>query len=212
MRHTGIPAALTGVTVVAAAFGAGAQTTGSPGIVKKPASVLGNATFTYVSTPSLRKQVLDSYLAQVGKKSPERAKMLAADFSRNDADKVYQSLIANTGLRNYDVADALTAYNLTGWIIANNIKTLPPRSQIIAARRQTAAVLAKNPSMANGANWGKTGEQFKLLTVTLHFGLESARRSGDTQAYANEIANLFAETGPNPRTLALTDAGFVRKQ
>ena len=58
---------------------------------------------------------------------------------------------------------------------------------------------------------GKTGEQLKLLTVTLHFGLLSARRSGDAKAYSDDIAALFAETGPNPRTLALTNAGFVRK-
>jgi hypothetical protein len=54
-----------------------------------------------------------------------------------------------------------------------------------AARRQTVAILAKNPGMANPTARGKAGEEFKLLTVTLHFGLLSARRSGDTKAYTD---------------------------
>lgn len=218
MRHTSMLAALTGLTVLAASSGANAQRViRIPHIVNQkppataPAPTGSNAAFTYVGTPSLRKQALDSYLTRVGSKNPSRAKMLSEDFARNDANTLYQSLIRNTGLQNYDVADALTAYNLTGWIIANNIKILPSRSLILAARRQTAAALAKNPSMANYAARGKAGEEFKLLTVTLHFGLIAARRSGDTKAYADEIASLFAETGPNPRTLILTNAGFVRK-
>jgi hypothetical protein len=65
--------------------------------------------------------------------------------------------------------------------------------------------------MANAAARGRAG-MFKLLTTTLHFGLLSARRSGHTREYADEGASLLAESGPNPRTLALTDAGFVRKR
>jgi hypothetical protein len=217
--NTAILAALTGLTVLAASSPAGAQTTiRIPRINnQKPPSAPpstpspGNATFAYVSTPSLRKQALESYLARIAQKSPNRAKMLAADFSRTDADRFYQRLILNTGLKNYDVADALTAYQLTGWIIANGVKTMPPRSQILAARRQTAAILAKNPGMANPTARGKAGEEFKLMTVTLHFGLLAARRTGDTKAYANQIAALFSETGPNPRVLTLTNAGFARK-
>jgi hypothetical protein len=215
MKHTTI-LILAGMTALVTSSGVVAQTViRIPRIVssspKPPSAPSGSATFAYVGTPSLRKQVLESYLSRVAKKSPSRAKMLAADFARNDANTLYQSLIANTGLHNYDVADALTAYNLTGYIIANGIKTLPPQSHIRAARRQTAAILAKNPSLASPTARGKAGEEFKLLTVTLHFGLLSARRSGDTKAYADEIAALFAETGPNPRTLTLTNAGFARK-
>lgn len=160
MKQISIRSVLTGLTVLAASYGVGAQTViRVPRIVNQPpkqTSTPQSATFAYVGTPSLRKQALESYLARVGSKNPSRAKMLSADFARNDADKFYQSLIANTGLQNYDVADALTAYNLTGWIIANGVKTLPPRSQIIAARRQTAAILAKDPRMASFTVRGKT--------------------------------------------------------
>lgn len=217
MKHIAILAVLAGLNVLAVASCAEAQTViRIPRIVNQKqqpiARTPSTATFAYVSTPSLRKQVLDSYLARIGSKNPSRAKMLAADFARTDADKMYQRLILNTGLQNYDVADILTAYNLTGWIIANNIKTMPPRSQILVARQQAAASLTKNPNMANSSARGKAGEDFKLMIVTLHFGLLSARRSGDTKAYADEVAALFAETGPNPRTLALSNAGFVRKR
>ena len=215
MRHTHILAVLAGLTVLAAPSPSNAQTViRIPRInnQKPPSATPATTTFAYVGTPSLRKQALESYLARIARKSPSRAKMLSADFARNDADKFYQRLIANTGLQNYDVADALTAYQLTGWIIANGIKTLPPRSQILAARRQTAAILARNASMANSTARGKAGEEFKLMTVTLHFGLLAARRSGNTKAYADEVAALFAETGPNPRTLSLTSAGFVPKR
>ncbi|MES2463473.1 MAG: hypothetical protein V4671_23110, partial [Armatimonadota bacterium] len=190
MRQTAI---LTTLITAAAACTVSAQTTiqiprivnqRQPSTAAKPSANLGNAAFSYVGTPSLRRQALESYLARIARKSPSRAKMLSADFARNDADKLYQSLIANTGLQNYDVADALTAYNLTGWIIANGVKTVPPRSQIVAARRQTAIILAKNPTMANAGTRGRAGEEFKLMTVTLHFGLLSARRSGDSKAYA----------------------------
>lgn len=217
MKHVAIGAVLVGLSAFVLPSAVGAQTViRIPRIVnqtpKPPATTARIATFAYVGTPSLRKQALESYLTRIGSKNPGRAKMLSADFARNDADKLYQSLIANTGLQNYDVADALTAYNLTGWIIANGIKTVPPRSQVLAARRQTAAILAKDPRMANLTVRGKTGEEFKLLVVTLHFGLLSARSSGDTKAYSDEVAALFAETGPNPRTLALSDTGFVRKR
>jgi hypothetical protein len=212
-------AVLTAIYALSASSAARAQTTVRiPRINNQapapppPVPASGNAAFAYVSTPSLRRQALESYLARIARKNPGRAKMLAADFSRTDADKFYQRLILNTGLKNYDVADALTAYQLTGWIIANNVKTMPPRSRILAARRQTAAILAKDPGMTNSAARGKAGEEFKLLTVTLHFGLLSARRSGHTKAYADEIAALFDETGPNPRSLTLTDTGFAARR
>lgn len=215
MRHTLILPTLAGLTAIGVSSGANAQTViRIPHISnqKPPATASSSTTFAYVSTPSLRKQVLESYLARIARKNPNRAKMLAADFARNDYDKFYQSLIAKTGLQNYDVVDALTAYNMTGWIIANDIKILPTRAHFLAARRQTAAILAKNPSMADSAARGRAGEEFKLLTVTLHFGLLAARRSGDTKAYADEIAALFAETGPNPRTLILSNTGLVRNR
>jgi hypothetical protein len=227
MKHTAILTALAGLTIFAASSGANAQTVVRiPRINNqqtpaqtKPATTPntpdpGNAAFSYLGTPSMRKQVQDAYLSRIGQKNPSRAKMLASDFARTDPDKFYQRLIQNTGLRNYDVADALTAYQLTGYIIANNIKTMPPQSQIRAARQQTARVLAKNPRMNDSAARGKAGEEFKLMTVTLHYGLLAARRSGDvkdTKAYSDEIATLFAETGPNPRTLVLTNSGFARK-
>jgi len=217
MKLEKFAAALTALTVVVVSSAAGAQTVVRiPRITNQkqaaPPTRTGNASFTYVGTPTLRKQAMESYLARVGKNKPERAQMLAADFARTDPNAFYQGLISKTGLSNYDVADAMTAYNLTGWIIANNVKTLPPRSQILAVRRQVAASLASNPRLANRANWGPVGEDFKLMTVTLNLGLLSARRSGDTKAYSDEIATLFAETGPNPRSLVLTNAGLGPKR
>ena len=71
------------------------------------------------------------------------------------------------------------------------------------------AALASDPRFSSPVARAKLGEEFKILFVTLHSGLQSAQREGKMQAYSNSIAQMIrAQSGRDPRARTLTDRGF----
>lgn len=183
-----------------------------PNAFGRGAAPAGAARLSYSSTPALRRQALDGYLARASRQYPEAARVMSAQFAKHDYAAVYRSLIGGTGLRDNDAADAVTAYTVLGWQIANGYTDNLPPARIVAARRQIAAALAANPQLSSPATRPALGEEMKLLMVTLHAGWQSAQREGNLSRYADGVARLFrTQSGRDLRSLTLTDAGFSRK-
>lgn len=170
--------------------------------------------FAYTPTAALKQKALDGYVARIEKSgNAEAAKVAREQFTKNDANTVYKGLIAGTGLKENDAADALTAYTVLGWMIANDQKTQPPPSGIRAAREAIAAGMAKNEQMTTPGVAASLGEELKLLFVSIHAGWQSAEKEGKAKQYADGVAAMFhKQSGQDLRGFAITDKGFAKKE
>ena len=95
----------------------------------------------YTPTPTLARETLSGFVMRLRANNPQAAAALEQQLSQNDYSEVYQGLIAGTGLHDGDAADALTAYLVLGWMIANGNPTNPAATaqpdQALAVRRPT---------------------------------------------------------------------------
>jgi len=167
------------------------------------------ASLAYDSTPALRGEALQAFAARAPDAAAAEAVRTA--FTRNDYDKAYRGLIASYGLAADDVADAMTAYLVLGWLIVNRADDPHPGS-VQAARDQIAETLADDPRYADIKARGPAGEEFKLLFVATHAGWNSARKDGTLAAYEAGIARNLAMSGFDMKTLDLTGAGFTARR
>lgn len=166
------------------------------------------SSLAYRPTPALARATVDGYVRRLNGKNPEAARAVADQFGRNDYGAIYRRLVAPFGLRDGNAADALTAYTVLSWMIANNAGD-PGRGAVLAARNQIGSRLSVDPQLSTPRNRARAGEEFKLLFVTLHAGWQSARREGNLQPYADGVARLFQAQGTNLRALRLTRDGLV---
>ncbi|WP_342238458.1 DUF6683 family protein [Inquilinus sp. OTU3971] len=165
------------------------------------------ASLTYTSGTALRRQAAADYVARID--DPEAAAAMRHQLEQHDYDRIYQGLTRPFGLAANDVADAMTAYTILGWIIVNGAGDPDPRS-VKAARDQIALGLAANPALRSAADRARLGEEFKLLFVTIHAGWQAARREGTLAEYGAGVAELFAtRSGLDLRRLRLTDRGLA---
>lgn len=170
----------------------------------------GDIGLTYTETPALRRAALDAYLARVRRDAPDAAQAMAAQFARHDYAKVYSDMMKGSTLRDNDAADAVTAYTLLGWQVANEARGAISDRQVDAVRHQIAAQLAASPQAASPSIRASLGEEMKLLYVTVHAGWQGAAKEGNSQRYSDGIAAMFKrQSGRDLRAIRLTDAGFT---
>jgi len=90
-------------------------------------------------------------------------------FAHNDYDKAYRGLIASYGLAADDVADAMTAYLVLGWLIVNRADDPHPGS-VQAARDQK-----QDRSILNGIQeLNAEGQEVHLANPTRDDGMNHA--------------------------------------
>ncbi|WBO86737.1 hypothetical protein [Hymenobacter yonginensis] len=168
----------------------------------------------YTSTPSLRQQTVQSYVSRLKSSDPGGAQVVNTAFGpgKYDYGQVYRTILAGTGLRDNDAADALAAYMLMGYAIVHNIQdgraiTVPMARSV---RAQVAPLLAVNTLARNRA--AQVGEEMKLQTVIVQGGWQSALKQGKLPAYQQGIGNLFkTQYGLDLRALKLTIQGFAQR-
>jgi len=171
-------------------------------------AAMSNASFTYTSTPALRKQAVAEFVERAKRTQPE-AVSVGQQLTQHDYNGIWRGIAGRYGLSANDTADALTAYTVLGWLITNGADDTNAAS-VHAARAQIAAQSAGNPQFQSTTDRAKLGEEFKILFVVLHSGWQSAMREGTLDIYRNGVANMFAQhSGTDLRSLNLTSAGFV---
>jgi hypothetical protein len=186
-----------------------------PTTSRRPADrspVFGDAApaFPYRSTPVQRRASEQAYVARVARTNPAAARSTAAEMAKHDFDQVFTGLIAGSGLRTGDAADAVAAYTLLGWMIATGAPDPTPK-QARAVRTQIARHAAGNATFLNPTRRADLGEEMKLLFVTVHAGWQSARKEGRLPQYSAGVARLFLSSGIDFAALRLTDDGFVAR-
>lgn len=165
---------------------------------------------TYRPTPELARRAGTDLVGRLRGTNPEAARVLERQLAGVDHNAVWRRLVGTSGLRGDDAVDAVAAYMILGWLVANGVTNAPDDpAGAQAVRRQLAGPLAANPALADPATRAAVGEEMKLLFVVLHAGWQAAGREGTLSAYAAGVARMFERFGgQDPRRVALTSAGF----
>jgi hypothetical protein len=99
----------------------------------------------YVASPAVRQQVLADLVARIRTRNPQDAQTIQAAFAKYDYDQLYDGIAGPYGLSGDDAGNAMTAYLILGWLIANGRQDVPAgRAAAIAARAQVAGALAES--------------------------------------------------------------------
>jgi hypothetical protein len=165
----------------------------------------------YVATPALRKQVLTDTIARARAKNPQAAQAVQDMFARYDYTRIYEGVARPYGLGGDDTANAMSAYFILAWIIANGQSDVPGGgASVHAVRAQFAATLAQSPS-GSPQNRAALGEELKILFAVMHAGWQGSMKEHDERAYADGVVRQFQQqAGIDLRSTSLDPRGFVR--
>jgi len=164
----------------------------------------------YTPSPAVHQQVLGDLIGRIRAKNPRDAEAIQAVFAKNDYGTLYDGIAGPYGLSGNDAGNAMTAYLILGWLIANGRQDVPAgRAAALAARAQIAGALAE--SGAPRETWAALGEELKLQFVIAHAGWLSAMREGHALPYADGVARQFQQVyGIDLRRTALDAGGLHR--
>jgi hypothetical protein len=164
------------------------------------------AKLKYRSTPATMQAALAAYIERAKHGNPKAADAAERALSHQDIGAIYRGIVTPFGLRDGNIADALAAYVVLGWMIANGDGD-PSPSSVQTVRRQLATRLVSDPRLS-GDNPIALGEELEFSFVILHAGWQSARRDGLVSSFADAVAAMFATQGFDLRAVGLTAAGF----
>jgi len=169
---------------------------------------------TYRPAQAVSVKVRRQFAEWMGRQtSPEEGRRVAQLLERNDPVANWAQLVGGDGLRPGDVADALAAYWLLNWAMANG--TEGDRDQVMAVREQVRAMMAGNPAFAR---LDEPGRQEFAETLMLNFLVQQAAyvdvlKRGDKLAQRKlgdaAVTRFRNEMGVDLRRLRLSAQGFV---
>lgn len=148
-----------------------------------------------------------------GKVGAADAAKLAAAMEKADPVQNWAQLVANDGLRTNDMTDALTAYWILNWAMANTADN--NRAQVMGVRKQVRAMLVANSAQLRmgEAQRQEFSEILILNFLIQHAAFDDAIRRGDRdllRRLGDAAETRFqSEMGVDLRRLRLTDAGFA---
>lgn len=166
----------------------------------------------YRASPAVSARVRSQFADFVAKTDPANAERLRQAIERKDLLGAWERHVAVDGLRRGDVADAMTAYWVQNWQIANAVP-FAERAQVQAVRGQVAKSLGASPAFARLDDAGKQAmaETFILNFVAQGSAYSAARGDADLSRRLSDAAVArFRADSIDLRQLRLTKAGFVR--
>jgi hypothetical protein len=158
----------------------------------------------------VRRQFADFAAAQ----SPGEGVRVRQAVLQKDLLGAWEQHVAVDGLRRGDLADAMTAYWVQNWQIANTV-AFTDRAQVQAVRGQVVRALGASPDFARLDDAGKqeVAEAFMLNFVAQGSAFSDAQARGDAALAARlseaAVARFRSEMQIDLRRLQLTPAGFA---
>jgi hypothetical protein len=183
-----------------------ARTPGPP----PPRSAAGTR---YRASPAVSKRVRAQFAEFVVRADPPNADRLRVFVQQNDLLGAWAKHVAVDGLQRGDVADAMTAYWVQNWQIANQVP-FASRRQVQAVRAQISDALATSSAFAS---LGDAARQEMAETFMLNFVAQGAafsdamtRRDAGAAARLSEAAaaRFRKDMNLDLRRLQLTESGF----
>lgn len=189
----------------------------NPGLVSGLAPLPANATASALASTryevdrAVSQQARDAFVQRLSKSDPAAGKEMAAQMRQHDFGRVYSGIVSDFGLRRGDVADAMTAYTLLGWMVATGGGNPSPQA-VRAARTQIATLIAADAQFAQPAARAALGEELEILFVTLHASWQSAQRQGAARQFGDQVAGVMKrQIGEDLRQFQLTDRGLEKR-
>jgi hypothetical protein len=182
-----------------------------PSAISRP---VASASTHYRASQAVSNRVRGQFADFVARTDPANADRLRQTVQQNDLLGLWEKHVSVDGLWRGDVADAMTAYWVQNWQIANNV-SFTNRTQIQAVRGQVYRALGSNPRFARLDDAGKqeVAEVFMLNFVAQGSAFSDATAKGDkglSKRLSDAAVTRFrTEMGVDLRRLRLTDQGFV---
>lgn len=168
---------------------------------------------TYRASPQVTSRVKRRFAAFVGEHGGDEAG-LAAAMDREDFFARWGRHVSQYGLRRGDVADAMTAYWMINWQIANDVHDVS-RDQVLAVKRQVLSGMGGDASFRglNDAQKQEMAEALVLNFIIQSVAYEDAMKAGDTAMQGRlqdaAVARFRNEMNIDLRRVRLTEAGFA---
>lgn len=168
----------------------------------------------YKPSPAISVRVRTRFADFVAGADPANAARLRQVIQQNDLLGLWERHVATDGLRRGDVADAMAAYWVQNWQIANKVG-FTSRAQVQAVRGQIAGALGTSPGFArmNDAARQELAETYMLNFIAQGSAFSDAMARKDAarvQRLSDAAAARFQkDVRLDLRRLRLTPAGFA---
>jgi hypothetical protein len=177
-----------------------------------PAQVAAVVT-TYRRNMTVSRQVQRDLLSGLRQSSPEVADVLQTIMAENDFIELWNSAMAEYGLRPNDLTDSFAAYWVYNWSVVNDVDDVP-RTQVEAVRRQVKTAFASTPmfSSATEVERQQLSETMMLQVILMAIFDEMGKQAGDDsvkQALQVAAYQSMEALGMDLTQFQLTDEGFV---
>jgi hypothetical protein len=152
----------------------------------------------------------------VAKTDPANAVRLRQAVQQKDLLGAWEKHVSADGLRRGDVSDAMAAYWVQNWQIANNV-AFAERNQVQAVRGQVNRALGSSPAFTRLDDAGKQeiAETFMYNFVAQGSAFAYATARGDRKTssrLSDAAASRFRdEVGVDLRQLRLTNQGMIKR-
>lgn len=170
---------------------------------------------TYRASPEVSARVRRQFADWMGKQAgAEGGRKIAQAMAQRDPVRSWAQIVGGDGLRPGDTADAMAAYWIFNWVMANGADS--NRAQAQAVRNQVKPMIASNPGYArlNEAQRQEMSEVLMLNFLVQHAAYLDAMKRGDRATTRRlgdaAVARFRNEMGVDLRQLTLTNSGFVR--
>lgn len=195
-------------------LGATVRGRGAERSARAPVRTAAVASTRYRGSPAVSARVRAQFADFVARADPANADRLRRTIAQQDLLGLWEKHVATDGLRRGDVADAMTAYWVQNWQIANKVP-FASRAQVQAVRGQVARTLGASPAFAKmgDAERQAMAETFMLNFVAQGSAFSDAAARGDAAATARlsdaAAARFRKDMNLDLRALRLTGAGLV---
>lgn len=164
---------------------------------RRPAAAaarVGGYVTTYAANPQAQRKAIDSVCGKLSAANPQVGALVKSRLLQMGVDPLYRELLAGTGLKDHDLADALTAYTVLNLMIVQNLQETPEASNILVLRREFANYLSAHRSMPRAAERAAAAEEVKVALIVIHAGWQDVKQNGGLDEFRQQIATSFQES------------------
>ena len=179
------------------------------GVATAPPSQFERLRFS--SSPEVSRRVKAEFTRALVRANPQATEEIERTLGQQDVIGDFARDMKPYGLRADHVGDAMTAYWITMWMVANQ-QPAPDVKKVAVVQRQIGAVVVQNSKIANSTDSQRQeiGEALIYETM-LAFGMLNGA-SGDAaklKQLADDAQRNMLKQGINMRGLKLTADGFT---
>jgi hypothetical protein len=172
----------------------------------------GGPALSYTPDAAISRDVKARFTDAVVRADPGKEQHIRRVMATSNVLADFDRDMAPYGLSSNNTAEALTAYWITMWMIANEAP-IPARPRVDAVRKQVAGNLKAN-AMFRKATPTQRQEMTEALVYEAMFALGQRASAGNNRARLNELAEQaqanVLKHGVNLQELRLTRSGFTR--